>query len=81
MLKFVKVNETTAGPVATKQRSDYPVVATDKKRVATQALDVATRPKTCIVVRLDDDVLAVMRATGPGWQTRMNAMLREALKL
>jgi len=34
-----------------------------------------------ISVRLDADVLARLREAGPGWQSRINALLREALGL
>ena len=37
--------------------------------------------KEPIKLRLDPDVLAALRATGDGWQTRINDMLRAALKL
>ena len=37
----------------------------------------ATR-KQAIKLRLDQAVIATYRATGPGWQTRMNAALRRA---
>jgi uncharacterized protein (DUF4415 family) len=42
------------------------------------------RPKTGaareqISVRLDSDVIARLRAAGPGWQSQINAMLRRAL--
>jgi len=30
-------------------------------------------------MRVDADVLAALRATGQGWQTRINAILREAV--
>jgi len=30
-------------------------------------------------MRTDPDVLARLRAAGPGWQTRVNALLREAV--
>jgi uncharacterized protein (DUF4415 family) len=33
-------------------------------------------PKTAISLRLDDDVLAWFKAQGPGYQTRINAVLR-----
>ena len=36
--------------------------------------------KEQVAVRFDRDVLAAFRAAGPGWQTRMNAALREWLK-
>ena len=34
--------------------------------------------KTPVTLRLDPDVLDKFRATGPGWQSRMNAVLRAA---
>ncbi len=37
--------------------------------------------KQAVKLRLDPDVLAVLRATGPGWQTRVNQMLRERFAL
>lgn len=36
--------------------------------------------KESTTIRFDRDVLAAFRAVGPGWQTRMNAALREWLK-
>ncbi|MDR2187253.1 MAG: BrnA antitoxin family protein [Azonexus sp.] len=41
----------------------------------------AEETKVFTGLRLDADVLAALRATGPGWQTRVNAMLREQLAL
>ena len=37
--------------------------------------------KEKISVRLDPDVLARLRESGPGWQSRINAALRKALGL
>ena len=37
----------------------------------------AERPKERITIRFDQDVMEAFRATGPGWQTRMNDVLRE----
>lgn len=37
--------------------------------------------KTAVTLRLDPDVVASYRATGPGWQTRINDDLRRARKL
>jgi uncharacterized protein (DUF4415 family) len=31
-------------------------------------------------MRVDADVLAAFKATGPGWQTRINAALKEWLR-
>lgn len=38
-------------------------------------------PKEQISVRLDPDVLAKLREAGPGWQSRINGLLRDALGL
>ena len=35
--------------------------------------------KAEVKLRLDPDVLAAWRASGPGWQTRMNEALRKAM--
>lgn len=37
--------------------------------------------KQAVKLRIDPDVLAVLRATGPGWQTRVNTILRERFAL
>ncbi len=34
--------------------------------------------KQLVSIRLDKDVLEKFRATGPGWQTRINAALKRA---
>jgi len=44
------------------------------------------RPKSAaakqqISVRLDPEVLAALRAAGPGWQSRINDLLRQALRI
>jgi len=38
-------------------------------------------PKVAVSLRLDQDVVARFKETGPGWQTRMNRALREAAGL
>jgi uncharacterized protein (DUF4415 family) len=38
-------------------------------------------PKEAVNLRLDADVLAHFRAGGSGWQTRINAALRQAARL
>ena len=37
--------------------------------------------KVAVNLRLDSDLLAVLRATGDGWQTRVNKILRERFEL
>lgn len=41
----------------------------------------AATTKKPVKLRLDADVLAALRATGDGWQTRINETLRASLKL
>lgn len=42
---------------------------------------LGAQPKSAVTLRLDADVLASYRATGAGWQTRLNADLRKIRKL
>jgi uncharacterized protein (DUF4415 family) len=37
------------------------------------------RPKAQVTLRLDSDVLAYFKASGPGWQTRINDALKERI--
>lgn len=37
-------------------------------------------PKVSTTVRFDADIIKAFRATGPGWQTRVNEVLRDWLK-
>lgn len=36
------------------------------------------RPKKAVSLRLDQDVIDKFKATGKGWQSRINAVLRDA---
>jgi len=36
-------------------------------------------PKEQVAIRLDQDVVGALRASGPGWQTRVNAALKDWL--
>jgi uncharacterized protein (DUF4415 family) len=38
------------------------------------------KPKKLVTVRLDADALAFLRSGGPGWQTRLNALVAAAAK-
>jgi len=40
----------------------------------------AVRPKIYTGIRLDAEVVGAFRATGKGWQTRMNSALKEWLR-
>ena len=49
-----------------------------------KALRTVGRPRVAVKrpmlsMRTDADVLEKLRASGPGWQTRLNALLREAV--
>ena len=49
-------------------------------------IQVRGRPKSAVTkepvkLRLDADVLAALRASGDGWQTRINESLRASLRL
>jgi len=38
-------------------------------------------PKVAVSLRLDQEIVARFKSTGPGWQTRMNDALRDAAGL
>ena len=52
-----------------------------ERRRGRPAGSVKANAKVAINLRVDPDVLAALRATGPGWQTRVNAILRERFAL
>ncbi len=37
------------------------------------------RPKVALNMRIDADVMEALKASGPGWQTRVNDLLRKAV--
>jgi uncharacterized protein (DUF4415 family) len=48
-------------------------------RVVRRGRPPSASPKQATALRLDVDVLARLRASGPGWQSRVNQVLREWL--
>jgi uncharacterized protein (DUF4415 family) len=42
--------------------------------------DAYAEPKKGVYIRLDPDVLAWLKASGKGYQTRLNAMLRALME-
>jgi uncharacterized protein (DUF4415 family) len=42
---------------------------------------LSANPKQALKLRIDADVVEYFRATGPGWQTRINDALRRVAKL
>jgi len=51
----------------------------DGESVVRRGRPKAARPKAQVTLRLDADVLLKLRATGPGWQTRANEILKNSL--
>jgi uncharacterized protein (DUF4415 family) len=47
----------------------------DQPRKLGRPLSPSTKQQ--VAIRFDRDVLAALRATGPGWQTRVNDVMRE----
>ncbi|WP_416547421.1 BrnA antitoxin family protein [Limnohabitans sp. DCL3] len=50
-------------------------------QLKTRGRPKSASPKEAVKLRLDADVLAALRATGEGWQTRINDTLRASLRL
>lgn len=38
-------------------------------------------PKVPMTMRVDADIMEALKRSGPGWQTRVNSLLRDALAL
>ncbi len=53
----------------------------DGARLKARGRPKAATTKEPVKLRLDADVLAALRASGDGWQTRINDTLRAALSL
>ena len=56
------------------------------RRAATGTITKRGRPKLAnpkrqVTLRLDSDVLESLRNSGPGWQSRVNDILRKAVKV
>ncbi|QPC86891.1 hypothetical protein GA830_09190 [Mesorhizobium sp. NBSH29] len=57
----------------------FPEFADEIRR--TRGRPVTDNPKKQVTLRLDSDVVARFRADGPGWQSRINDVLRKAAGL
>jgi BrnA antitoxin of type II toxin-antitoxin system len=53
----------------------------DGRQLVRRGRPKSASPKEAVSLRLDPDVVAHYRATGPGWQSRINEALRQAAKL
>jgi len=55
----------------------FPALA-DNMRKNVGGRPKSKNPKVAVSLRLDQEVVTRFRASGPGWQTRMNTALRDA---
>jgi uncharacterized protein (DUF4415 family) len=66
------------------RRGEYARVSTPADIIARRrgrpVGSVKVSPKVQVAIRFDPEVLAAFRATGRGWQTRMNDALKDWLK-
>lgn len=73
----------TRQPVAKSEPAPVKLEAPDKpkerKKKMTTAVKTVTADKEMISIRLDKEVLSVLRNGGPGWQTRLNEQLRKLI--
>ena len=58
----------------------FPALA-DAMRRSVGGRPKSENPKVAVSLRLDQEIVARFKATGPGWQTRMNDALRDAAGL
>ena len=58
----------------------YEVSSTEFKQMRRAGRPVAAAPKERITIRLSPDVVERFRASGKGWQTRVDAALKEWLE-
>lgn len=58
----------------------FPALA-DAMRRSVGGRPKSENPKVAVSLRLDQEIVARFKATGPGWQTRINDALRDAAGL
>ena len=59
--------------------SERPDLAEAMERTRARGRPRLARPRQQVSIRLDADLLAKLKASGPGWQTRVNEILRKAV--
>ncbi len=88
-LDWVDPEDAPAWTAQDFERAEYRIADVPVTR-AQASVEVAKRSrgrpksdstKVAVKLRLDPDLLAVLRATGDGWQTRVNRILRERFAL
>lgn len=66
------------------RRGEYAAVHTPEqiaaRRVGRPVGSLKAAPKVSTTIRLDADVLTALKATGRGWQTRVNEAMRDWVK-
>ena len=69
---YKRLDSRTAAAVATMAARDRATMTNDGWAEG----EIARHTKLPVGIRLDDDVLAWFKASGPGYQTRINTVLR-----
>ncbi len=75
--EFDKFDDRQIGKAVAKDRDAAPVGDDDVWKNARVIMPV---PKQPISIRLDEDVVAFFKKSGPGYQSRMNAVLRSYME-
>jgi uncharacterized protein (DUF4415 family) len=68
-------------PEATDEELANPMTFAEAMRKNRGGRPRLENPKQQVTVRLDADLIGAMRATGRGWQVRMNEILRKGFKV
>lgn len=82
-LKPPTAREDAAITAAALSDPDNPPL-TDKQLAAMKPMRGRPRlaePKVALTMRVDAEVMDALKGSGPGWQTRVNSLLRDALAL
>jgi len=77
-----QLNEDVLAALQQMKRAEKAEVHTPERiraRRGRPAGSIAAVTKTPVKIRLDPDVLEALRASGRGWQTRVNDMLRREM--
>jgi uncharacterized protein (DUF4415 family) len=61
-------------------REIFPPEIATKLLTPKKGRPIGSGTKTATTIRLDSDLLTAFKATGAGWQTRINKALREWLR-